>query len=365
MEEYKKFIEVTVAGTACNFKCDYCYISQISHVSATDTAHFSHSPEQIGRALRRERIGGTAYINICGVGETLWPKEMPAIINEILKQGHYVNIYTNGVMSGKFDEILRLVAPRDIVRLCVSFSFHYLELLRINGIDRFFGNYRRMKDAGCSVVVNMVLADSYLPYIEDIKRVSVEKMGCYPQVSYPKRNSRTKNWTPLCRDEEKTKSIGAEFDSPYMSFTEEYFNYGRRRFCYAGAWSFHLDLATGWISKCYGHRRHQNIYDDPDAPIKWQAVGNFCFSRHCGGGLFLPQGVVPSLRCPSYADLKDRPQAQWYSLGYRTFLSQQLTTANREYTWWRKVVENICQLVHEGKSLLKAAFRRMAFQFKR
>lgn len=344
MDQYNKFIEITVPGTACNLKCDYCYISQLNNVSLKDVAKFQHTPGHIGHALRKDRIGGTAYINICGSGETLIPKEIPAIINEFLKQGHYVNVYTNGVLTNRLEEILQLASPQDRARLSISFSFHYLELVRLNLLDRFFSNFNKMKQAGCSVIVNMVLADSYLPHIDTIMELSLKNLGALPQVSFPKKNSRGKNWLPLCADLQKTYSAGTAFDSPYMQFTKKYYNYSRKRFCYAGAWSFYLDLASGWISKCYGHRHFQNIYDDTDKPIRYSAVGNFCLSKQCGGGLFLPQGIVPSLKCPSYPSIKDRPEANWYTPRYKQFLSQQLTKANRQYSAAEKIAANIKQL---------------------
>ena len=40
----------------------------------------------MGKALARERLGGTYHINMCGNGETLLPPEMTGIVRAILEQ---------------------------------------------------------------------------------------------------------------------------------------------------------------------------------------------------------------------------------------------------------------------------------------
>lgn len=347
MEKYKKFIEVTVPGYACNFKCSYCYISQLINPEIKDVAKFNYSPQHIGKSLNKQRIGGTAYINICGVGETLIAKEMPQIVKEILSQGHFVNIYTNGVLTSRINEILEIVPPENLKRLSFSFSFHFLELKQKKLINTFFYNFKNVKSHGCSVISNMVLDDTYIPYIEEIKKITLENLGAYPQISFPKKNHKRGNWTSLCKDDRKSLEIGRTFNSPYLDFTEKYYNYNKRKFCYAGEWSFCLNLGTGEISKCYGHTPHQNIYTDISTPIRYSAVGNMCFAKGCGGGLFLPQGVVPSLNAPTYPEIKDRAEANWYSPEFKAFLSQQLISNNKQFSTFKKIRTNIVHPISE------------------
>lgn len=354
MSEFKRFIECMVPGSRCNMRCEYCYIAQLGNNKTQEMATFSYQPEVIGKALRQERIGGCAYINICGVGETLLPKELPAIIYHILLQGHYVNVYTNGTISKRFYEICEF--PTDLLRrLSFSFSFHYLELKKLKLLDTFFDNFNRVKEKGCTVVCNMVLGDCYLPYIDEIKRLTKEKLGAYPQISFPKKAHRNGNYTSLCNDLNKSLEIGNTFTSPYLDFTEKYYNYDKRYFCYAGAWSFWLNLATGNISKCYGHATRQNIFKNVNTPIKYAAVGKHCLSPACGGGLFLPMGVVPALQTPCYPDLKDRPEAGWYSDNYKEFLSHQLWETNEQYTktkcFWINIFSLLDNLYYKLKYL--------------
>ena len=360
-ERYSRFIEAFIPGDACNLHCQYCYVAQ-GNKRKNEICKFLHSPQVIGKALSKERVGGTAYINICGAGETLMPKEVPEIIMELLKQGHFVNVYTNGTLSTKFDEMLSLVPINLRAYLSISFSFHYLELQRKNLLQTFFNNFTKMKKAGCTVVVNMVLDDSYLPHIEEIKRLSIANFGALPQISYPKKLQKNKNWESLTKAPMHTSEIAETFDSGYWRFTEQYFNYDRKKFCYAGAWSFTINLATGWICRCYNHRPHQNIFEDLISPIQYKAVGNMCFSSSCGGGLFLPQGVVPDLKAPSYFDLKNRSEAHWYNENFKNFLSQQLHENNRQYTKVEKIKTNLISVLFESRNVAFTALRKFKNQ---
>lgn len=358
METYDKFIEVTVPGTACNFKCDYCFISQLNETSMKDVAKFAYPPAHIGYALRKERIGGTAYINICGSGETLLADEMPDIIAEIVKQGHYVNVFTNGTLTKRFDEILERVPSELLGHMSFTFSLHYLELKRLGLLERYFKNFKKMGEAGCSTVSIMVLADSYLPHIDEIKAVSLEKLGVLPQVTFPKKGHQHGNWSSLSTDDNNTYRVGETFDSGAFRFAAKYYDYHRKGFCYAGKWSFYLNLATGWISKCYEHHPFQNIYADVDKPIKSTPVGTTCQASCCGGALFLPQGIVPELNCPDYVTLRDRPEANWFKEPMKSFVSQQIMGGGMSKT--QRFIASTVNPIHErwlGLRMKLAAYK--------
>lgn len=359
MDRYYRFIEASVRGSACNMKCNYCYVAQRYDPDMKDIGFFKYPAETIGRALRKTRIGGTAYINICGEGETLLAKEMPEVIRNILEQGHFVNVYTNGTMTQRFDEILKIVPSELFSHLSFAFSFHYLELKRLKKFDIYFSNFSKMKQAGCSVVSNMVLDDKYLPYVEEIKEVTKANIGAYPQISFPKKHNDNSNWTALTEDEDKLKKIGEGFKSKYLDFTEKYFNYNRKQFCYAGKWSFTLELTTGDIARCYNYRPHQNIFEDTESEIKLFPIGNTCLCKACGGGLFLPQGVVPSLHTPSYIEVKNREEAHWYTPVYKQFLEQQLTSNNKEYGRLQQMAINALNPLVNFAVLLRAVKRRI------
>jgi MoaA/NifB/PqqE/SkfB family radical SAM enzyme len=339
-DKYKIFIECSVPGTACNFRCSYCYVSQLNDLTNRTIAKYEYPPNIVGKALSQERIGGCAYINVCGEGETLLSKQLPEYIKEMLLQGHYVNIYTNGTIDSAFEEFDKFPAEF-LTRLSFSFSLHWIELLRTNLLKNFFNNFNKMKNSGCSMVCNMVLDDSYLPCVEQIKESCLDNIGAYPQISFPKKANKNGNYTAFCKDREATEKIGDSFNSPYFDFTKKYFDYDRKFFCYAGAWSFCLNLETGNITKCYEHAIKQNIFQDIYKKIKYEAVGNYCCSKCCGGGLLLPQGLAPELNVCSYIELKDRPKANWYTKKFINFLSQQLRANNKEYSSMQKKYINI------------------------
>ena len=79
----KRFIECYLSVTQCNLECHYCYVIQRNH-RKMQPLELNYSPEIIGKALSRERLGGTCFISICGGGETLIPKEIVDITKNIL-----------------------------------------------------------------------------------------------------------------------------------------------------------------------------------------------------------------------------------------------------------------------------------------
>ena len=178
MAKIKRFFECLVPVSVCNLECPYCYIIQEDRRKMA-LADMPYSPEHIARALRPERVGGTCFISICGAGETLAQKEVVPIVGELLKEGHFVNITTNGTLSRRFDELIE-ACGENIGHLHLSFSMHYTELLRKGWVETFFDNIRKMRDAGASILLQLNLCDEYVPYIEEIQRLSMEKVGARP-----------------------------------------------------------------------------------------------------------------------------------------------------------------------------------------
>jgi len=63
------FIECLLPITACNIKCHYCYVAQRDNRKMRQ-ARLKYPPDIIAKALRKDRVGGTAYISICGASLT-------------------------------------------------------------------------------------------------------------------------------------------------------------------------------------------------------------------------------------------------------------------------------------------------------
>lgn len=48
-------------------------------------------------------------------------------------------------------------------------------------------------------------------------------------------------------------------------------------------------------------------------------------------------GVIPSIKTPSYADLRNRAEAKWYSDEMIEFLNRRLYKDNRKYSFFKKL----------------------------
>ena len=276
---------------------------------------------------------------MCGGGETLLPPEMTSILYEILKQGHYIAIVTNGTITKRFQEICEF--PEEFrKRLLFKFSFHYLELVRMKMLDRFFANIEMVRDAGCSFSLELTPADYYIPYIDEIKRISVERLGapCHITVARKETDPDLPILTELSR-EDYLKTWG-EFDSELFKFKMQTFNVKRNEFCYAGDWVSYLNLGTGILKQCYCGTALQNIFDDPEAPIQWEAIGANCPEPHCHNAhVWMTLGALPSIDTPSYASMRDRVTESgehWLQPEMREFLSGKLKDNNTEYDAGKK-----------------------------
>lgn len=331
MDKPKRFLECQFPVTICNLECPYCYIIQQNR-RKMKKADLKYSPEHIAKALRKERLGGVCWINICGAGETLIQDEVIDIIQLLLKEGHYLNITTNGTLDKQFDKLIEK-CNGNLNHLHIAFSWHFIELKKKSLTDRFFNNIRKMKNAGASILLQINLCDDYMPYIDEIKETSVEKLGAYPQVALTRDESckPMKIYTSL--SDEEYYNIGKSFDSPLFDFTFKNFNVKRKEFCYAGEWSGVLNLQTGWLSKCYANQEGQNIFDDIDKPIIFSAVGRNCQNNYCvNSSHFMSLGIIPEMEAPTYAQLRNRKEAHWYTPEMESFLNSKLNESNKEHS---------------------------------
>ena len=110
-------------------------------------AVLKYTPEQIDRAMSKDRWGGVTYFSICGAGETTLQNEIADITYSILKNGHYVNITTNGTIGKRLKEIIEK-AEGYVSHLHFAFSLHYLELKRLGLLNTFFDNVNMVRAAG-------------------------------------------------------------------------------------------------------------------------------------------------------------------------------------------------------------------------
>ena len=326
----KKFIDCYVPIYNCNFKCNYCYLSTFEEkIKNTKTDRIDISPENIKKALSKERFGGTLMLNFCATGETLLSKELLPLIKALLDEGHYCMIVTNGTITPKFIEMSKFT-EEEKKRLFIKFSFHYLELKRLNLTEVFFNNVELMHNNGISYTIEVTPSDEYIPYIDEMKKICLERTGALPHITVCRiENGKVPLMTKLDKSEfiNKWKS----FNSQLFDFKIKIFGEKRNEFCYAGAWSYTLDLKSGDLRQCYRGKKIQNIYENYTDPIKEIPIGCNCPDSHCWNGhAFLAFGDIPELETPTFEEERNRKtdKGNWITKDMSKFMSSKLYETN-------------------------------------
>lgn len=176
----KRAITVYVPGNVCNLRCSYCYVSECLRDGHEEVGCFNYSVGHMVEAFRPERIGGKAYITVIGAGETLIPKEVVPFVKGLLHLGHIVEVVTNNTLNDRIDELLD-TPKEDIGRLIVKGSLHWKELKRLNKVDDYFNNIRRVIAAGASSFPFLVICDEYMDELDEIAEVCQRELGALPQ----------------------------------------------------------------------------------------------------------------------------------------------------------------------------------------
>ena len=356
----KRFINCHVPVTTCNLRCPYCYITQNKWWDNKLT-EFDYTAEHIKKALTAERLGGLCHFNMCGGGETLLPPQIVDIIRVILENGHSVMVITNGTVSKRFDEIIQF--PKELLeRLCFKFSFQYVELKRLNLMDKFFDNIKKVRNAGCSFSLELTPHDEIIDEIPKIKEICMKEVGAYCHITVARDDA--KKGVPILSkyNKEEYKKIWQSFDSTMFEYKMSTFNIKRKEFCYAGAWSLLLNIGTGEAEQCYKSCIKQNIFKDINKPIKFIPVGNNCRCDHCHNShAFLTLGLIPELDSPTYAEIRNREDKdgnEWLNEYMKKNLSEKLYDDNKQYSKYQKLKANLrIRVLHkpytEAKDLVK------------
>ena len=302
-----KFIDCLIPIDHCNLKCEYCFVEQ-RPMNQQNARNEKYSPEFIGLALSKNRLGGVCHFNISAEGETLIAPDIVSVLYQILAQGHYVMVVTNGTISKRFKEIIKL--PKEYLsRLGFKFSFHYLELIRNNILETFIDNVHLMDSNGVSTTIELMPHDELVPHIKDIKNICEAKFGALCHVSVG-RNEELRSMPLLTKySRAEYSDIWSEFDSDLFRFKLSTFNVKRTEYCYAGKWSGFVNLGTGEFMPCHGGEITQNIYEDVNKPIKFIAIGRKCLTPHCiNSHAWLTCGLIPGMdgAPPYYDQVRDR-----------------------------------------------------------
>ncbi len=335
-EKPRRFINCYVSTQACNFKCDYCYIGQ-RKIFDNEMFTCKYPVEVMRKATSIERLGGVCIFNLCAGGETLLGAHIIPVIQMLLENGHNVSIVTNGTISDTIEKILAF--PRQLLeKLYFKFSFHYFELKKKNLTDIFFANVSKVKNEKVSFSIDITPCDELIPYIDEIKGIFDKYMnGAMPHISVA-RDTTSRELKILSKyDKEEYKKIWSVFDSPKFDYKIEEFLKPHREYCYAGNWSFSLELSTGNCRICDGAPEpgkmdFYNLYENPDEEIPFVEIGCNCPTAHCYNcHALLTLGTIPELETPTYAEMLDRVDAEgnhWLTEEMREFYSYRVGDSN-------------------------------------
>jgi len=301
------YIDVNVPIDTCNFRCHYCYITH-NRLFSKSIPKFTHSPEQAAQAFSKKRLGGTCVLNLCANGETLLHPDMHRYIGALLQEGHIVMVVTNASVNKPFDEFVKF-SNEYRGRLFIKFSFHYLELLRLNLLNRFFDNLQKAKNNGISFTLEITPCDELVPHIEDIKKMCVEKAGALPHITIA-RDEKDKNLPILTNlSREEYIKIWGQFDSKLFEFKESVFGVKQTDFCFAGQATYFASLDGGTLRQCYREKAIMDLYDNINEPLKKDPIGYDCRSAHCWNAhSWLAFGTIPTKTeiVPTYFDMRNR-----------------------------------------------------------
>ena len=121
-----------------------------------------------------------------------------------------------------------------------------------------------------------------------------------------------------------------------FSFKLSTFLVKRKEYCYAGKWSYILDIGKGVLRQCYSNNLQQNIFENMKL-IKIKSVGRKCLEPHCyNSHAFLTWGDIPRLKAPYYYEMRNRIQSdekEWLNPYMKEFCSHKLKENNNKFNF--------------------------------
>lgn len=345
MDKIKKLVLFRIPMSICNFRCHYCYLSQRPVHFEGVQPEMKYSPEQVAKAMSRERIGGIAYMNFCADGETLLTKDIDKYIEALVEEGHYAEIVTNLSVTPVLEKILSW--DRELLkRVEFKCSFHYLELKKKGWLDRFAENVNKIWEAGASANIEITPSDELIPYIDEVMEFSMRNFGALPHLTIA-RNDKTESIDYLTRlPMAEYDRNWSRFDSGFWKFKKTIFGKKQIDFCYAGDWSIYIDLTTGNATPCYCGSSLGDVFAHPDKPLPVRPIGH-CPIAHCyNGHALLTLGNIPKKYVTGYGEIRDRVKtdgSHWLQPELLAFFNSKLEESNTEYT---KFQQNLWLLRH-------------------
>ncbi len=324
-----KFIDCFVPIDRCNLRCPYCYLKQDDKFRNRVAVY--PNARVIRKALSRERMGGTIFINFCGDGETMLYEGLNSVVRELIKEGHYVQIVTNTTITKAIFQLLD--SDIDMSHLFLKCSLQYMELKQRNMLDIYVSNVQKLRESGCSVSVEVTPHDELIEYLDELKEYSLSNFGALPHITTARNEERDDFGLLTKLTIEEYKAIWGQFASPMFDFKISNIGVARRGYeCMAGVWSLKLNLATGELQQCPHHKTIDYIYENIDLPINMEKVGKECKLPYCYNcHAYLTWGTMKEVAAPTYLEMRDRVTekgAHWIGEEMQVVLSQKLYLNN-------------------------------------
>ena len=286
-------------------------------------------------------------------------KDLDLYVKRFCEQGHFAEVVTNLSVTKALERFLEW--DKELLKhLEFKCSFHYLWLKEHGLLETFAENVNKIWAAGASANIEITPSDELVPYIDEVKDFSMEHFGALPHITIA-RDDRTKNIEYLTHlSMEEYDAAWSQFDSDFWRFKKSIFGVKQKGFCYAGALSYYIDMATGNARQCYCGKNFFNFYNEvsgeyPPPPIN--PLGK-CPIAHCyNGHALLTLGLIPHKYSTCYGDMRNRVKAdgtQWLQPELLAFFNTKLEQSNG---WCTRVhihtKYNVKQCKRVAKKILK------------
>jgi peptidoglycan/xylan/chitin deacetylase (PgdA/CDA1 family) len=328
-----KYIDMALFAFPCNMRCHYCYVGQYATDEERATVMpMQYSPEDLEKALDKKRMGGTCIVTFATTGETLLLPKSIEYMKAILNAGHFLHISTNLTITKRIDELLSL--PEEMrSRLFFKASLQYLELKRLNLLETFAENCKKIWTANATCALEIVPNDELIPYIPEIKDYCLKNFGVLPQLSMP-RDERVPEIVLFSKfDLKEFARIWEGFYSEEFRFKVEKWGNPIKHFCYAGKITCFVSINTGEMFTCPRSYKIGNFFEGET--LKTQAVGK-CPQAHCFVcHNWLGFGACPEENGTNYLLQRDKvmPNGQhWVSERCRNAFRQRVCDNNILYS---------------------------------
>ncbi len=325
----KKYVGIHYPATTCNLSCEYCYVRQ-QHEFVAPPA-LEHTPRYIRWCLSQNRLGGECLLVLCGAGETLLGDRIIDVCLELLNEGHYLHIVTNGTLTDKIRELVEKAGDA-AERIIFKLSFHYNELKRRGLLDTFSANVHYLLLSKASFTVELTADDKLISQVEEIKQYSLSKFGAYPHITIARDD--TSDAIPLLTklSMQEYYKVWSQFESHLFEIKWKFYNIPIHN-CDAGKNSLYIDINTGDVMKCLHCSSIDNIYDRNSEILEYERVGDDCVLPYCyNNHAYLSLGVCEDIDTYSFAEVRDRVTIDgkhWVKKPIYDFINQKLFANNK------------------------------------